>query len=471
MNIACHRTSWEKSSCRIGVVHLGFGAFHRAHQGVYFDDCMEQTGDLRWGIAAVNLRASESEAFLRTAQMQDGYLLKTTSAQGHDAWRRVRSHIAFADWCRDKDKAENLPASECVHVITITVTESGYCLDKDGNLDIHSEPIKSELNGEAATSVYAFLAAALERRASNGNHPISILCCDNMRANGAKLERNFIAWLQQAGKRKLAQWVRAHATFPCSMVDRITPRSTPELHAEAEALFPGHNSMAINSEAFIQWVVEDNFAGEFPALDKVGVEIVADVHPHEEAKIRILNGGHTGLAYLGALAGHRSFDQAMGDKHCRLHFDRLQDENILPALTLDLPFDKHAYRRMVTERLSNRAIADPLERICMDGWVKFRLFIVPTLMDCLRQGINPTLVYDSIAAWYVYARLWAAGRMGVEYIEANRHLLAPLLQENQAHAFASAPDLWGDLPQTCPEFAPALVTAITNMERKWQNCI
>jgi D-arabinitol 4-dehydrogenase len=355
-----------------------------------------------------------------------------------------------------------------VHAITMTVTESGYALRDDWTLDTDDPVIAAEIAGGPGRSVYAYLAGALATRSERAGAPITILCCDNIRDNGHMLERNFLDYLGRTGRPALAEWVRRNATFPCSMVDRITPRASAELIAEIEALFPGRALAPIHAESFIQWVVEDRFAGPFPALDRSGVQIVADVVPYEEAKIRILNGGHTGLCYLGALAGHRTFDEAMRDPAIRVHFDGWEEENVLPGLASEvLPFDRHAYLREIAARFGNRAIADRLERICMDGWSKFPIYIRPTLASCLAEGLAPRRGYDCIASWYVYARRVAAGTMPVAYVEPYWAVLEPLLAPGQEEAFARTRELWSDLPDAYPDFVPGIVGAIADMETRW----
>ena len=460
-------TEYNLDECQVGIVHVGFGAFHRAHQAVYVDDYMARTGDLGWGIAAVNLRSSESDIFAEAARNRDGYLLKYTGASAPTAYRMVRPHIRFSDWSKDAADAEGLMALESVHAVSITVTESGYYLDDSGNLNVDDPIISAELKGGLAQSVYAYLAAGLEQRHTAGGAPLTIICCDNIRGNGRMLERTLLAYLEATGKSDLASWVSRNATFPCSMVDRITPRSTLELQSEIDSLFPGSAASPIHCEDYIQWVLEDRFAGPMADLSKVGVEIVADVDPYEEAKIRILNGGHTGLAYLGALAGHDTFDEAMRDPELRLHFDRLENEEVLPGLQLALPFDKKAYGECIAERFSNRAIADALERICMDGFAKFPIFLRPTLEGCLAQGISPQHCYASIASWYVFARRHAHGQGRITYHEPNWHLLAPMLEKGAEYDFASSVTLWGALPSTYTKFATGIVTAIQEMDNRW----
>jgi len=460
-------TEYNLSDCQIGIVHVGYGAFHRAHQAVYIDDYMARTGDLGWGIAAVNLRLSESASFADAAQNQNGYLLKYTGTSSPTAYRMVRPHIRFADWSQDAADAEGLMALDTVHAVSITVTESGYYLDDAGNLNLQDPIISAEVDGGPAQSVYAYLAAGLERRHAAGGAPLTIFCCDNIRGNGHMLERTLLAYLNATGRSEIAHWLGQNATFPCSMVDRITPRSTPELQSEIDSLFPASAVSPIHSEDYIQWVLEGNFAAPMADLSKVGVEIVADVDPYEEAKIRILNGGHTGLAYLGALAGYDTFDEAMRDADLRAHFDGLEGEEILAGLQLTLPFDKRAYSERIAERFANRAIADALERICMDGFAKFPIFLRPTLEGCLSQGISPQYCYVSIASWYVFARRHARGQGRIDYHEPNWHLLAPMLEDGAEQDFATSATLWGALPSTYTDFAAGIVTAIQEMDTRW----
>lgn len=428
---------------------------------------MEATGDLSWGIAAVNLRRSESAGFARRNPMLDGYALKTMAPDGQADLRLVRAHTRFLDWPETPEPAEALLADAGVHAVTVTVTESGYSLATDGALNIEDPVIAAELAGAQPRSVYGYLARALERRRQAGGAPVTLLCCDNIRENGLVLERAFLAYLVATGRDRLADWVRARASFPCSMVDRITPRATPDLAREVEARMPGYGADAIHGEAFSQWVLEDRFAGPMPDLSRAGVEIVTQVHPYEEAKIRILNGGHTALAYLAALSGYQTFDQAMRDPGLRAHFEAWQRAEVLPGLTLDLPFDKAAYLTTIAQRFENAAIADHLERICMDGYSKMALYVRPTLAACLGQGIAPVAGYRSIASWYVFARLAAAGRCPIPYREPCWSALAPLLAPGRQQEFARAPQIWGDLPQRHAGFVPGLCTALEEMDRQW----
>ena len=201
-------------------------------------------------------------------------------------------------------------------------------------------------------------------------------------------------------------------------------------------------------------------------LSKVGVEIVADVDPYEEAKIRILNGGHTGLAYLGALAGYDTFDEAMRDADLRAHFDGLEGEEILAGLQLTLPFDKRAYSERIAERFANRAIADALERICMDGFAKFPIFL-PVTLEVPFSGHQPATLLCQYCQLVCVCAHDDAGAGAHDYHEPNWHLLAPMLEDGAEQDFATSATLWGNLPSTYTDFAAGIVTAIQEMDTRW----
>ncbi len=460
-------TTYDRAACDAGVVHLGFGAFHRAHQAVYLDDYMNASGDLRWGIAAVNLRAADTAHFQAAESdinNHDGYFVKSYSADGEVALRRVRSHVEFADWSADAAGCEAILSRPSVKLVTITVTESGYYTDPNGNLNVQDPTIASELNGESATTVYAYLRAALAQRAETLAEPLTIACCDNIRQNGKKLARNMLSYLRACGDDALAAWVEKNVAFPCSMVDRITPRSPADLATELTDMIGQPVAAPIMAEDFTQWVLQSSTATDMPDLARVGVTVTADVNPYEETKIRVLNGGHTALAYLAALEGIETFDAAMRAPHLAEHFDKFETEEVLKALTLDLPFSKEAYLDAVTQRFGNVAIGDTVARICADGMAKFPIFIRPTLEGCLEQGVVPTYAIRSIASWYVFARHVDADKIPFHYLEPSWDELKALLGSD---AFVTDRQLWGELPTTYPEFADVLRREIAEMESKW----
>ena len=460
-------TTYDRSACDIGVVHLGFGAFHRAHQAVYLDDYMNKSGDLRWGIAAVNLREAETTPFqiaARDVDDHDGYYLKSVSSAGEVALRRVRSHVAFLDWSADAAQSEALLAKETVQLVTITVTESGYYTDPNGALNADNPLMAAEIAGQAAKSVYAYLRAGLRARMSATGAPVTIACCDNIRQNGKMLQRNFGAYLAACGETELGAWVDENVAFPCSMVDRITPRASDGLRAELSKMIGAQVASPIMAEDFIQWVLQDKAAAAMPDLAQVGVTVTPDVDPYEETKIRVLNGGHTGLCYLAALSGVETFDAAIREPALRAHFDAFEQQEVLTAITLDLPFSKQDYLNTIAARFENRAIGDTVARICADGMVKFPIFIRPTLEGCFAQGITPVHTIRSIASWHQFARHVDAGKIPFEYVEPSWDDLRVILG---TEAFVTSRRLWGDVPENYHKKKKTLLAEIKEMELKW----
>lgn len=470
MNDATHTTisatRYDRSDCQIGVVHLGFGAFHRAHQSVYIDDYMEISRDLRWGIAAVNLRGSETghfEAASADITYNDGYYLKSYSAEGEVALRRVRSHVHFANWFTAQIEAEALLSEPSVHLVTITVTESGYYTDPNGDLNASDPTISAEISGGKPQSVYGYLRAALGKRAKSNGAALTIACCDNIRQNGKMLRRNLLAYLEACGDQALAKWIETNVAFPCSMVDRITPRSPAALATELSVLVGKEVTSPVMAEDFIQWVLQDSAGAAMPDLAQVGVTVTPDVDPYEETKIRVLNGGHTALVYLAALEGVETFDAAMRVPHLNAHFHNFETKEVLPAITIELPFSKEGYLADIARRFANVAIGDTVARICADGMAKFPIFIRPTLEGCFKQGIVPVFAIRSIASWYVFARHVDAGKIPFKYVEPGWDDLKALLG---TEAFLTNRQLWGDLPETYPEFVETLRREIKELEIK-----
>lgn len=459
-------STYNQDDCEIGIVHVGYGAFHRAHQAFYIDQYMEKTGDLNWGIAAVNLRGADSDLFAKTTSNKDGYVVKTMSWDNQRQDHLVRPHLKFIDWATHSQSAQELVKSQLVKLITITVTESGYYLDNDGSLDENNKIITDEINAGHKSSIYAYLRGALEQRMNCGAGAITVLSCDNIRHNGQVLEKNFNTYLKAVGDATLLSWVENNVSFPACMVDRITPRPTPELSLESEQLFGIKNSQTILAEEFIQWVIEDNFKSDFPSLDKVGVTITNRVEPYEETKIRVLNGGHTSLTYFGALGEFETYDQALADPELRKHYDGFEAE-VLPALPDNLPFSKSEYLTQITQRFGNKYISDSTERICMDGFNKFPIFILPTIERSFEMGVEPVFSIRSIASWYVFANNIYNGSLKFNYFEPYENELKPLLGHAKLDDFVSSEMLWGSVAIEYPRFKEILKTEIKALEQKW----
>ncbi|MFK7865988.1 MAG: mannitol dehydrogenase family protein [Alphaproteobacteria bacterium] len=413
----------------VGVVHIGVGAFHRAHQAVYFDALLASGADSNWAIAGVNLRANESAVIDQLNGQHGQYYLKTISATGDVDWHLLKPHRYFVDWVSQPDRAEQLLAMPSVELVTMTVTESGYFTDDQGVLDVGYPLIANEINQKANLgSIYGYLRMGLmARMAALGDAPITLLCCDNLRHNGQMLKSCLLHYLNQMGDMALLEWIDKNVSFPSAMVDRITPRAIPQLDDEMAAYCKKFDASPLNagtsivSEDFIQWVIEDNFIGRRPLLEKIGVEFTDDITPYEDMKIRILNGGHTGLVYLGMLNHYEFFDQIMRDSDLAAFFDGFEQAEVAPALAYDLgdnmPISAMKYIEIIKSRFGNQHIADHCLRIAMDGASKMGLFILPTARAMLLMGKMPIHCATIIAAWAVFLDRYLQNKYDFTYID------------------------------------------------------
>ena len=282
------------------------------------------------------------------------------------------------------------------------------------------------------------------------------------------LEHCFIQYLNALNNEKLLNWVLENTSFPSSMVDRITPKIDLQELQEIQRMFNRQDDCSVFSEDFIQWVIEDNFAGIRPPLDEVGVEIVDDVEPYENTKIRILNGGHTVLAYLGVLEGYETFDSAIRDSELSDFFDGIQSEEIIPSLPINSPVDYERYLLTTKRRFENKHLPDFLSRICMDGATKFPIFLLPTIEWHLLKGVTPEYSIKAIASWYIFLCKVITNEISFEYIEPKWNLLKLFLADDKEESFASSEELWGSIPRVYPNFSKRLVEEIKAMKVRYK---
>ena len=450
---------YSKEMIEAGIVHLGVGAFHRAHQAVYIDRLLAHDGQQNWGITGVNIRPQDSQAFARFVEQKGEYVLKTMAADGDTKYEHIRSIVQQIDGAQEPEKVDSTLADAKTQLVTSTVTEGGYYLDENRRLMLEHPAIKADITG-ARNTLYAFLYAGLKLRSETSKTKITLLCCDNLRHNGELLETGLMQFLEAKQDSALAQWVRQNVSFPCSMVDRITPKPSQKHVDDVRSRFGIDDHMTVMGEDFIQWVVEDKFAGRKPSLDLVGVQFVQDVVPFEEAKIRILNAGHTCVTYQAALKGLTYFDEAMRDEELKQYFTDFILQDSIPAIgdsVVDLP----AYFDIIAQRFSNANIGDTVERICTDGYAKFPIFVFPTLEGAYRNGRIPNKTIQGIAGWFVFIQLSNQGKLKTPYHEPNKASLTAFSNDEAGiQAFATDRFLWGNVPTEYPDFVAGLTKAI-----------
>ena len=384
-----------------GVVHLGIGAFHRAHQAVVFDDALN-AGDLRWGIVAASLR---SPSVRDQMVPQDGLytmLVRDGSAEQARIIGAVQDVIVAP---QDPQALIAALAAPDTHIVTLTITEKGYKLDPATGALIEDDPQLAAdiVSLDSPQTAPGYLVAALARRMAAGLAPFTAISCDNLPHNGTRL-RNAVLALARRHDAILADWIAAEGAFPETMVDRIVPATTPDDIAALTARLGVEDQAMVKTEPFIQWVIEDRFCGPRPDFG-AGVQLTAAVAPWEEAKLRLLNGAHSGIAYLGGLAAIDHVHEVLALPEARFFVEALWDE---AETTLSPPpeLDVAAYRTQLMARFDNPTLRHRTRQIAMDGSQKLPQRLLATIAARIDAGQGIDALTLAVAAWV----RWQAGQ-------------------------------------------------------------
>jgi len=453
------------------MLHLGLGSFHRAHQAVYLNE-LHALGDTRWALAGGNIRPDMAQT-IADLQAQDGaYTLETVSPQGIYEYNRITAIKKVVTYDDALTGLVAIAKDASTRIISFTVTEAGYYLDANEQLDLSFADLTADITrvkaGLAGHTIYGALCTLLRARmsaCSASEAGITLLNCDNLRHNGDRARSGLLQFITLIDDTALATWVQQHTTCPNAMVDRITPRPTPTVAERVKAATGRDDPASLMGESFIQWVIEDNFANGRPTFERVGVEMVTDVAAYEEAKIRLLNATHSCIAWAGTLLGMTYIHE--GTLHAptrQLAYDYVTND-VIPVLT-PCPIDLARYRDVVLDRFSNPAIADTNQRVAMDGFSKIPGFIAPTIRERLTRGESVADVMVLPALFLAYLQRWHRGELPYTYQDQ-------AMNPATAHAICSSADpiaafvaddvLWGDLAGSA-----ALTQAMTTAYAKVQ---
>ena len=383
------RFAYDRTTQKTGIVHFGVGAFHRAHQAWYTDACMN-AGERDWMIAGVSLR---SPAAADRLNPQDG-LYSLTERSGRDTSTRIVGAVGEVLLAARGAAAivDRLAAPGC-RIASFTVTEKGYCRREDGSLDL----------ALAEASFYPPLCAGLTARMRAGLPGLTLLSCDNIADNGRELARLLGEWCA-ARAPPLAAWIARECACPNSMVDRIVPATTPADLDAVEAALGQRDEGAVFTERFSQWVIEDTFVAPRPGWEHHGAQIVADAAPYEVAKLRMLNGAHSALAYCGMERGYVFVHEAIADPGLRVLVDRLMREEAATSFTPAVGQDLAAYARQLIARFADPALDHRLAQIAIDGSQKIPQRWLPALAFHQREGRQCPAILDALAAWLRHVR-------------------------------------------------------------------
>jgi len=389
------RPAYDRAAVKTGVVHLGIGAFHRAHQAVVFDDALA-SGDLRWGVLGASLRSPGVRDQLNP---QDG-LYTLVVRDGTEEHLRVigagRGVLVGPD---DPATLVAAMADVDVRIVTLTVTEKGYRLDPaTGDLLLDDPDVAADLADiSAPRTAPGFIVAALQARKAAGLAPFTVISCDNIPHNGKRIRAGVVAMARRVDP-ALADWIEAEGAFPQTMIDRIVPATTPDDVDRLTARLGVEDRGMVKAEPFTQWVIEDWFAGERPDFAAFGVQLTDAVEPWEDAKLRLLNGSHSAIAYLGALSGHEHVHEAVAVPAFRAFIEALWDE---AQTTLNPPpgLDVAAYRAELMARFSNSALMHRTRQIAMDGSQKLPQRLLAGAAERLEAGQGIEAMALGVAAW------------------------------------------------------------------------
>ncbi|MFL6733538.1 MAG: mannitol dehydrogenase family protein [Sphingomicrobium sp.] len=439
-----------------GMVHFGPGAFHRAHQADYVHALLQH--DPRWGIAAVSLRSAGT---VEKLQRQDG-LYTLAILDSEPSYRVIGAHNRFVG-PGESVSVRALLHDPAVRVVTSTVTEKGYCLRPDGTLDVsHPDVVHDLANPGNPISIVGWLALGLSDRKASGAPPFTPLCCDNMVSNGRKLGsavRDFARRLDP----ELARWIEGEVRFPNSMVDSITPATDDQLHARVLAATDTADAIPVSREAFTQWVIEDVLPAGGPDLGGVGVTLAKDVEAWERAKLRILNGAHSTLAYIGTLLGHQTVADAMADPYLAGFVETLVRHDIIPTLQPS-PIDLEAYARAIFQRFRNPVIHHKLTQIAWDGSQKLPYRLLDGVAEALAAGRSVERFALPIASWIHFIRTRSAA--GIEIVDPLHSVLQRAANSSDpVAAFLDLNQVFREDVATNPQFRAAVAATFQGLSQ------
>lgn len=456
---------YDRSAITPGIVHIGVGNFHRAHQAVYMDKLFNLGLDFDWGIVGAGIK-SYDETMRNRLYEQDWLSTVVELDPKQDKARVCAAMIDFVD-IDPLLLIEQLCKPE-IRIVSLTITEGGYFRDESsGKFHAnHPEIVHDSQNPDAPETVFGVLLAALEKRRGSMLPPFTIMSCDNLPGNG-HVTQQAVVGLAQLISQEMADWVAAEVSFPNGMVDCITPATGDRERALISEEFGIEDASPVVCEPFRQWVIEDKFPQGRPALERVGVQFVDDVAPYELMKLRLLNGGHAALSYPAALLGIEYVHDAMQNELVSGFMSKLIQQEVIPIVPAVAGMDFNQYFAKACERFSNPKIADTIPRLCLDGSNRQPKFILPSIVDRLEQGLPVDGLALEVALWCRYCAGSDDAGNTIEVVDENARRLQEkaLLTREQPAAFLDLGDILGPVAVD-DVFSVSFTTAIKSLWEK-----
>ncbi len=396
--------SYDRNSLKCGILHIGVGNFHRAHEAWFTDRLIaSDPTQCDWAICGVMLLDSDRPLYDALKGQDNLYTLTECGRDGNDSAGYIGSLRELIWAPADKDRALDRMADRDIRIISMTITEGGYNIRKDnGEFDLDNPAVKADLvNPGNPSTVFGYVAEGLRRRRDNGAGKVTVLTCDNLQHNGDTARKAFTTFIK-AQDPKLSEWVEENVTFPNSMVDRITPATTPQIAARLNERNATDDAAPVFCEDFIQWVIEDNFAAGRPQWENAGVEFTDDVTAYENMKLSLLNASHTMLSYPAFLSGYRKVDEAIHDPCVRRLVEQYMDIDTTPYVPAPGSIDLTLYKKTLVERFRNASVSDQVARLCSDGLSKFPVYVMPNLAKMIADGKDQTRTAYLLAAYRRY---------------------------------------------------------------------
>jgi len=452
---------YRRSDLSAGIVHIGVGNFHRAHQAVYLDDLLNAGRDHDWAIIGSGVR--DADVTIREKLKGQDWL--TTIVEQEAETTHIRVTGPMIDFIRPYDIAALMDAlsEPRTRIVSLTVTEGGYYISPaTQHFDpAHPDIVYDAQHAEAPKTAFGLIAAALKRRRAAGIAPFTVMPCDNIPGNGHVAE-NAVAGLAELADPELARWIRGSVAFPNSMVDRITPATTDRERAFLRDKCGLEDNWPVFCEQFRQWVVEDRFPAGRPALETVGVTFTSDVSPYELMKIRILNGGHAAIAYPAGLLDIHFVHEAMADAEIRAFLETLTKREIQPVVPPPPNTSLDDYRELVARRFANPKIGDTIQRLCFDGSNRQPKFILPSAADRLKSGapIEGLALVSALWCRYCYGETESGKPIAANDPSWERIQTAAKRARSDPHAFLELSDIFGKLAED-PTYVAAFSKALS----------
>ncbi|MFB7796879.1 mannitol dehydrogenase family protein [Isoptericola sp. NPDC056134] len=456
---------YDRSRLRAGIVHLGVGGFHRAHQAMYLDRLMNAGQALDWAICGVGVLPHDARMRDALAAQDGMYTLVLKHPDGTLEGRVIGSIVDFLLAPDDPEAVLSTMASPEIRIVSLTVTEGGYNVSPvTGEFDADDPAVRADLEpGAVPATTFGLVTEALRRRRDRGVPPFTVQSCDNIQGNGDVAHRMFAAFARLKDP-ELAGWIEEHVPFPNSMVDRITPVTTDDDRTMVAERFGVDDAWPVVAEPFTQWVVEDRFADGRPPYEEVGAQLVDDVEPYELMKLRLLNASHQALCYLGYLAGYRYAHEVCADetfvRFLRDYMAREGAPTLLPVPGVDL----EEYEATLIERFANPHVRDTLARLCAESSDRIPKWLVPVIRANLASGGDVHRSAAVVAAWARYDEAVDEQGEPIEIVDrlADRLKAAAARNREDPLVFVRDEELFGDLASE-PRFVEAYTAALDSL--------